>query len=130
MKGLHLIADFHDCNCPEALLTDAARLETWCIDACTTCSLEVVASAFHQFPAGPKGVGGATGAVVLAESHLAIHTWPELGCVTLDLYVCNFSRDNRTHAEALLSRLARELRPTHQEVIRLERGSLNRASTP
>jgi S-adenosylmethionine decarboxylase len=67
--------------------------------ACAEAGLEVVAAAFHQFPAA-----GATGALVLAESHLAIHTWPELDAVTLDLYVCNHSQDNRAAAEAAYAR--------------------------
>ena len=46
------------------------------------------------------------GAVVLAESHLAVHTWPELDAVTLDLYVCNHSRDNRAAAESAYCALA------------------------
>jgi len=66
----------------------------------------VVAEAFHQFPAA-----GATGALVLAESHLAIHTWPELDAVTLDLYVCNYSQDNRAAAEAAYDVLRGELKP-------------------
>ena len=61
---------------------------------------EVVAEAFHQFPAA-----GATGAIVLAAAPPAIHTWPELDAVTLDLYVCNHSRDNRAAAEAAVTAL-------------------------
>ena len=46
--------------------------------------MTVVGDSFHQFE--PQGV---TGTVLLAESHLAIHTWPEQGFVTIDVYVCN-----------------------------------------
>ncbi|MFN4195262.1 MAG: S-adenosylmethionine decarboxylase family protein [Thermosynechococcus sp.] len=56
---------------------------------------------FHQF----GEAGGVTGAVVLAESHLAIHTWPEKRYVTLDVYVCNYSQDNRGKAQALFDQL-------------------------
>ncbi|KAF5290707.1 hypothetical protein FQR65_LT20606 [Abscondita terminalis] len=44
-----------------------------------------------KFPDYQGQPGGVTGTVLLAESHLAIHTWPETGCVTVDVYVCNFS---------------------------------------
>jgi S-adenosylmethionine decarboxylase proenzyme len=81
------------------LLHDAEALAALCRRACVEAGLDVVAAAFHQFPGA-----GATGALVLAESHLAVHTWPELDAVTLDLYVCNHSRDNRAAAEDRLSR--------------------------
>jgi len=42
--------------------------------------------------------GGRDGVVVLAESHLAIHTWPEKMSVTVDVYVCNYGSDNREKA--------------------------------
>jgi spermidine synthase len=47
-----------------------------------------------------KASPGVTGTVLLAESHLAIHTWPETGSVTIDVYVCNFSADNSGKAHA------------------------------
>jgi len=64
---------------------------------------------------------------VLAESHLAIHTWPELDAVTLDLYVCNFSQDNRAAAEAAYAALKAEFKP--QRVVRhdVKRGAIRPA---
>lgn len=106
MNGLHILAEFHDCEGDRRLLLDAAMLAALCRRACATAGLLVVAEAFHQFDAA-----GATGALVLAESHLAIHTWPELDSVTLDLYVCNYSQDNRAAAEAAYSALHHELKP-------------------
>lgn len=106
MNGLHILAEFHDCEGDRRLLLDAAMLAALCRRACATAGLLVVAEAFHQFAAA-----GATGALVLAESHLAIHTWPELNSVTLDLYVCNYSQDNRAAAEVAYSLLHRELKP-------------------
>ncbi len=55
-----------------------------------------------KFPEWQGQPGGVTGAVLLAESHLAIHTWPETGNVTIDVYVCNFSDDNSAKAQALM----------------------------
>lgn len=106
MNGLHILAEFHACEGDRRLLLDADMLAALCRRACATAGLEVVAEAFHQFPAA-----GATGALVLAESHLAIHTWPELDAVTLDLYVCNYSQDNRAAAEAAYGALINELKP-------------------
>ena len=66
-------------------------------------------------------LAGATGAVVLAESHLAVHTWPELRAVTLDLYVCNFSRDNSAAARAAFAQLIARFCPhrcVQREIVR------------
>ncbi len=106
MNGLHILAEFHACAGERRLLLDAATLAARCRRACAEAGLVVVAEAFHQFAAA-----GATGALVLAESHLAIHTWPELDAVTLDLYVCNYSQDNRAAAEAAYGALRSEFKP-------------------
>ena len=66
--------------------------------------------------------GGATGALVLAESHLAIHTWPERLSATIDIYVCNVTADNSAKAEALYEAIAALLKPREAEVKRVWRG--------
>lgn len=111
MNGLHLIADLADCRCPTERLTDAAALEARCADACRRHGLTVVGRLFHSFGTA----AGVTGAVVLAESHLAIHTWPEVSGVTLDLYVCNFSGDNSERARALFDELTAWFAPERRE---------------
>jgi spermidine synthase/S-adenosylmethionine decarboxylase len=86
------------------MLHDADALRDLCMAVCSTPGLTPVGQLFHQFGSADEPAG-ATGAVVLAESHLAIHTWPELRAVTLDLYVCNFSQDNSAAARAACERL-------------------------
>ncbi|MCX7166170.1 MAG: adenosylmethionine decarboxylase [Rhodocyclales bacterium] len=116
MNGLHILAEFHACEGDRRLLLDAGMLAALCRQSCATAGLEVVAEAFHQFAGA-----GATGALVLAESHLAIHTWPELDSVTLDLYVCNYSQDNRAAAEIAYGALRNEFLPqrvTRRDVVR------------
>ena len=120
MNGLHILAEFHDCAGDRRLLQEADALAALCRRACVEAGLDVVAAAFHQFPDA-----GATGALVLAESHLAVHTWPELDAVTLDLYVCNHSRDNRAAAEAAFAALKQAFLPQHvvrRDVMRGETG--------
>jgi len=106
MNGLHILAEFHACKGDRRLLLEAEPLAALCRRVCKGAGLEVVAEAFHQFAGA-----GATGALVLAESHLAIHTWPELESVTLDLYVCNYSQDNRAAAEAAYDALRTQFKP-------------------
>lgn len=119
MNGLHILAEFHDCRGDRRLLHEAGMLAAACRRACMDAGLDVVAAAFHQFPEA-----GATGALVLAESHLAVHTWPELDAVTLDLYVCNHSRDNRRAAEAAYRALATAFQPERTVRRDVERGAI------
>lgn len=105
MQGLHLTADLHHCRCNTAWLTDANCLGQACTDAVRDVGLQAVATMFHRFADTPHGPGGVTATVLLAESHLCVHTWPEQRAVTLDVYVCNFGADHSARAEALLQRL-------------------------
>jgi S-adenosylmethionine decarboxylase proenzyme len=122
MKGLHIIADLY--NCPTlALLTSAETLRAACLRACEAAELSVLGEHFYQFESFDQiQAGGATGAVVLAESHLAIHTWPERLQATLDIYVCNVSSDNSGRAEALYQSLLDVLKPRDVLMERVWRG--------
>ena len=122
MNGLHIIAEFFDCQCPLALLQQVDTLTEVCLDACRIGELTVVAQAFHQF-GSTDAPAGATGALVLAESHLAIHTWPEWRSVTLDIYVCNIQRDNQELVEQMFNQLQNIFLPQQSHVRRVERGN-------
>src|SRR5690606_33410005 len=63
---------------------------------------------------------------LLAESHLAIHTWPEHNSVTLDVYVCNFESDNSSKAERLMSELEAIFKPSQSHRNRLLRGEADK----
>lgn len=117
MRGLHLIAELHDCRCAPHLLGSAEALRALCLTVCDRPGLTPVGHVFHQFGDASQ-TAGATGAVVLAESHLAIHTWPELLAVTLDLYVCNFSQDNSAAARSACDELIAAFAP--QSLVRRE----------
>lgn len=127
MQGLHLIADLHACRCPPDFLLDAARLEAYCVDACQRHGLTVVGRCFHQFADAAGQAAGVTGTVVLAESHLAIHTWPEIAGVTLDVYVCNFSADNSAAARRLFAELRAAFAPERVDEKSVQRGDLSEA---
>ena len=127
MNGLHLIAELHDCRCAPALLTGVDSLRAACLAVCAVPGLTPVAQAFHQFMDGDRPAG-ATGAVILAESHLAVHTWPELSAVTLDLYVCNFSQDNSAAARAAFDALIAHFAPLRCEHREIRRGQIHAPS--
>lgn len=123
MQGLHLTADLYGCRCDASLLTDAERLAELCRAAVRSAELTLVDEKFFTFPDYQGEPGGVTGAVLLAESHVAVHTWPERAGVTLDVYVCNFSTDNSSKAEQLLEDLIVAFAPRQQNTNRLLRGS-------
>ena len=101
MNAVHLTADLHGCPAELPAMRDTEALRVLCLHAVREAGLQAVGELFHRFPAP----GGVTGAVLLAESHLAVHTWPELGTVTIDAFVCNLHHDNSARAERLLEAL-------------------------
>ena len=105
MNGLHLTADLRGCRCDGAWLTDADSLLAACVGMVQGAGLQAVAQLAHRFPATPQGPGGVTATVLLAESHLCVHTWPEQRGATLDVYVCNLGADHSAKAQSLLSAL-------------------------
>jgi len=122
VKGLHIIADLYNCQKGD-LLVSSENLRALCVKTCQETGLTVLGEHFYQFN-GADGTqeGGATGAVVLAESHLAIHTWPERDGATLDVYVCNYTADNTSKAEAVYAALINALKPADVLVERVIRG--------
>lgn len=115
--GLHLIGDLYGCECDSQLMLDASHLEAFCKNQVAAAGLTSVGSLFHSFGEG----GGVTGVVVLAESHLSIHTWPEAGYVTLDVYVCNYSTNNRPKAQQLFDEILAAFNPAEPHLHRVER---------
>ncbi len=119
MQGLHLTADLRGCPSAGAAMTEPVALRSLCLQAVAEAGLQAVGELFHRFP--PPG--GVTGVVLLAESHLAVHTWPELRAVTLDVYVCNLGADNSAKAQALMASLQAAFAPAQVEQHRLPRGA-------
>jgi S-adenosylmethionine decarboxylase len=122
MKGLHLTADLYGCHCDMHWMTDAARLGPWCVEVVEAVGLQAVNQLFHTFPASGGKPAGVTATVLLAESHLCLHTWPEQKSVTLDVYVCNFSGDHSAKARTLMDTLIARFQPEWTEQRSLDRG--------
>jgi len=126
MRGLHLTADLRGCAAARPVMTTPAVLRSTCLAAVATAGLSAVGELFHRFTPPPQGSAapaGITGVVLLAESHLAVHTWPEIEAATLDVYVCNLGADNSARAEMLLSALIAAFAPTSVERHAIERGN-------
>ncbi|MEQ1595596.1 MAG: polyamine aminopropyltransferase [Casimicrobium sp.] len=130
MHGIHLTADLFECACTRDLLTDRGMLQEACIRLVRRAGLTVVGDDFHQFANFEDEPGGVTGLVLLAESHLAVHTWPELNAVTLDVYVCNFKHDNTSKAQTLADALVELFVPERSNRNRVQRGVPSAPETP
>jgi S-adenosylmethionine decarboxylase proenzyme len=125
MNGLHLCADLKGCDATLPAMTELQALRELCAAAVEASGLTAVAERFHAFdPVAPGQPAGITGVVLLAESHLAVHTWPEQRAVTLDVYVCNVGSDNSTKARDLLQRLRNGFAPQRTDVQEIQRGRL------
>ncbi|MFC7461224.1 S-adenosylmethionine decarboxylase family protein [Hydrogenophaga defluvii] len=125
MDGLHLTADLRGCRCDGTWLTDADRLLARCVALVQTAGLQSVAQLAHTFPATTQGPGGVTATVLLAESHLCVHTWPEQRGATLDVYVCNLGADHSAKAHQLLSSLLVLFDAEQVQQQALQRGSVS-----
>lgn len=114
--GHHWLLDLSGCQAEMQWLECAAQVQYMLPQLARDAGMQVVTQAFHQFE--PSGV---TGAVVLAESHVTIHTWPETQFVAIDVYVCDFQEVNRSKGQRLsqsLIALYQPLRVNFQEVQR------------
>jgi S-adenosylmethionine decarboxylase len=115
--GLHLIGDLFECSCDLSIFTDSKFLENSCSSLVHNAGLTEVGKFFHQF----DGEGGVTGMIVLAESHMSLHTWPEKKYVTLDVYVCSYTQDNRQKAKSLFTALEDLFQPTNKNYKEIDR---------
>ena len=116
LPGLHLMGDLYDCTCGRKPMTDRLWLRERCLQLVRHVGLTAAGDYFHAFEDA-----GVTGAIVLSESHLSVHTWPEHHYATVDVYVCNYSRNNRAKARELFDRLVDVFGPAAPRVFALDR---------
>ncbi|WP_306589652.1 adenosylmethionine decarboxylase [Geothrix sp. 21YS21S-4] len=112
--GRHLLVEFTGCD--PAALADLERITAAMLAAARASGATIVTHSFHHF--SPHGVSGA---VIIAESHLAIHTWPEHGFAAVDYFSCG-----AVDAEAAVAVLKAALSAAATEVLSLTRGPLGR----
>lgn len=80
--GGHGLLDLY--GCPPELLRDEGFLKRLLSSAAEAAGASILGSHFHTF----GGSGGVTGVLLLAESHISIHTWPEHGFAAVDVFLC------------------------------------------
>lgn len=107
-SGNHGLLDLYGCD--TRLLKDEGCLKTLLLQAAEEAGASVVGCCFHTF----GGAGGVTGVVMLAESHISIHTWPEHGFAAADAFICG-SMKLETVRRFLTQALAAERSEWHAE---------------
>lgn len=111
--GHQIVAEFYQCN--SALLDDVEYIAKAMFDSAQVAGATIITQTFHHF--SPYGVSGA---VIIAESHLAIHTWPEYGYAAVDLFTCGSS----VSSEKAFDYLKKALEAEHVSTVELRRGLL------
>ncbi len=114
--GEHYIIELYECD--HHILDDLQEVTTTMLEAARLAGATIIDERFHKF--SPQGVSGV---VVIAESHLSIHTWPELGYAALDLFTCSHDMD----IDRAMELLKRVFKPGDTDVRYLPRGILNPA---
>lgn len=116
--GRHLLAEFYDCE--TGALNDPGQIERLMNEAARLSGATVVRSVFHAF--SPHGVSGV---VVVEESHLAVHTWPEHSYAAVDYFSCG-----EVDCDAAVRYLAEHLAAGRVETNEVPRGVIEEREAP
>ncbi len=112
--GKHLLLELKDCD--REVLNDLSFIKGILLAAASEAGATVLGESFHQF--NPQGVSGV---VIIAESHLFIHTWPECGYAAVDIFTCG----NSVKPEKAAQKLIRELGAKSHSILEIQRGILD-----
>ena len=112
--GKHLLLELKDCD--REVLNDLDFLKGILLAAANEAGATVLGESFHQF--SPHGVSGV---VIIAESHLFIHTWPECGYAAVDIFTCGDSVQPGKAAQKLI----RGLGAKSHSILEIKRGILD-----
>ena len=110
-QGTHYLLDLFGCASP--ILDDELALLAVAVDAAEKAGATVLGEHHHRFD--PHGVSVIC---ILAESHLSIHTWPEIGTATIDVYTCGNTADPAIACDVIEASLS----PSYTERSRIDRG--------
>jgi len=112
--GKHLLLELKDCD--KEVINDLSFLKSVLVAAAEEAGATVLGESFHRF--NPHGVSGV---VIIAESHLTIHTWPEYGYAAADIFTCGDSVKPKKAAEVLI----RKLGAKDHSILEIPRGVLD-----
>ena len=109
-KGVHYIVEVSGCD---STITNVPKLQDILVEAAKRAHAQVWSVSFNKFP--PNGVSGV---VVISESHLSVHTWPEVNYMALDIYTCG------AHTEPMLAvdYVLEQVKASHIHITEITRG--------
>lgn len=110
--GTHILLELEDCNIK--LLDDLKQIEIFMLDAARKAGATIIESRFHRF--NPFGVSGV---VIIAESHLTIHTWPEHAYAAVDIFTCGKILQPKIATEYLIKAFVSK----KSSIVELDRGT-------
>jgi len=113
--GMHLLVELRDCN--PKILSDLKKVEEILVTAAKAAKATIVQTHFHQF--SPFGISGV---VIIAESHLSVHTWPEYGYAAVDIFTCG----DTLKPELAVSSVIERFHSKQPSIIEVKRGILSR----
>ena len=111
--GKHLLLELNDCD--PKLLNDIGLIREIMLAAANESGATVLGESFHQF--SPQGVSGV---ILIAESHLSVHTWPEHGYAGADIFTCG----TRVKPEKAADVIIDKLKPKTHSIILMNRGMI------
>jgi S-adenosylmethionine decarboxylase len=111
--GKHVLVELYDCD--SKLLNDISFIKETMLAAAKKSGATVLGESFHQF--SPQGVSGV---IIIAESHLTIHTWPEHGYAGADIFTCGTRVKPEKAAEVIIARL----KPVTHSIVKMDRGNI------
>ena len=110
--GTQIIIDLYGCD--TSLLNDKGKITHYLLSGVEVLGATILNSYFHKF--APQGV---TGVIVIAESHVSIHTWPEHRYAAIDIFTCG----NRTHPHEAAEALIKKFSPEKHHIQEINRGA-------
>lgn len=112
--GRHLLVEYYHCD--PKILTDVGQIEDALVGAARVARAHIVDVVFHTF--NPHGISGV---VVIEESHIAIHTWPEYAFASVDIYTCGTS----VNPWRAYNYILKALKAKHSTAMEMKRGVLS-----
>ena len=105
ITGLHILGEIHTKDIKKLNSLESTKKQISKI--IKKFGLHELGAFYYKFPKGD----GFTGLISLAESHIAIHTWPELNYLTIDVYLCNYSKDNSAICKKVFEEIIHLFKP-------------------
>jgi S-adenosylmethionine decarboxylase len=117
--GHQIVAEFYSCDAGS--LNDVEYITSVMVEAARRAGATIITQTFHHF--SPHGVSGA---VIISESHLAIHTWPEYGYAAVDLFTCG----DAVSSENAFNHLREALGAEYVSTMEMRRGQIDMMGVP